>query len=248
MKKFTILTIMMLLVASSALAADNSSTELTITALWVTAFLTAIIHTITGPDHYLPFIAIAKSRDYSLKKTLLWTFICGLGHICSALFIALGFMYLSHLMTDSQFAWMEDNRSDLAAYALIGLGGAYLLWALRHRWLHYSGKAHHHGHILHGGQEIQDKNITVWVVFIIFVLGPCEALLPILTASSVMGISAVISSTVIFSVATIATMLLAVTLGYLGLEALKFKKLETYAHELAGVTIMACGIAILYGL
>ena len=248
MKKFTILTIMMLLVASSALAADNSSTELTITALWVTAFLTAVIHTVTGPDHYLPFIAIAKSRNYSLKKTLLWTFICGLGHIGSALFIALGFVYLSHLLTDSQFAWIEDNRSDLAAYALIGLGGAYLLWALRHRWLHYSGKAHHHGHILHGGQEIQDKNITVWVVFIIFVLGPCEALLPILTASSVMGISAVVSSTVIFSVATIATMLLAVTLGYLGLEALKFKKLETYAHELAGVTIMACGIAILYGL
>ena len=67
---------------------------MTIYALWLTAFLTAVIHTITGPDHYLPFIAIAKSRDFSLKKTLLWTFICGLGHIGSALLIALGFVYL----------------------------------------------------------------------------------------------------------------------------------------------------------
>ena len=216
--------------------------------LWLTAFLTAVIHTITGPDHYLPFIAIAKSRNYSLRKTLLWTLICGLGHIGSALFIALGFVYLSHWLTDTQFAWLEDNRSDLAAYALIGLGGAYLLWALRHRWLHHAGKVHHHGRLEHGGENLPDKNITVWVVFIIFVLGPCEALLPILTASSVMGMSAVISSTVIFSVATIATMLLAVTFGYLGLEALRFKKLETYAHELAGVTIMACGVAILCGL
>ena len=248
MKKATILTIMMLLVASSAWAAENSSAELTITALWLTAFLTAVIHTITGPDHYLPFIAIAKSRNFSLKKTLLWTFICGLGHIGSALLIALGFVYLSHFLTDTQFAWIEDNRSDLAAYALIGLGGAYLLWALRHRWLHKHGHAHHHGHAMHGGTEIQDKNITVWVVFIIFVLGPCEALLPILTASSVMGIGAVISSTVIFSIATIATMLIAVTFGYLGLKALRFKKLEAYAHELAGATIMACGIAILCGL
>lgn len=248
MKKTTILTIMMLLVASSAWAAENSSAELTITALWLTAFLTAVIHTITGPDHYLPFIAIAKSRNFSLKKTLLWTFICGLGHIGSALLIALGFVYLSHFLTDTQFAWIEDNRSDLAAYALIGLGGAYLLWALRHRWLHKHGHAHHHGYAMHGGTEIQDKNITVWVVFIIFVLGPCEALLPILTASSVLGIPAVISSTVIFSVATIATMMVAVALGYLGISALRFKKMEAYAHELAGATIMACGLLILCGL
>ena len=248
MKKTTVLTIMMLLVASSTWAAENSSAELTITALWLTAFLTAVIHTITGPDHYLPFIAIAKSRNFSLKKTLLWTFICGLGHIGSALLIALGFVYLSHFLTDTQFAWIEDNRSNLAAYALIGLGGAYLLWALRHRWLHKHGQAHHHGDAMHGGTEITDKNITVWVVFIIFVLGPCEALLPILTASSVMGIPAVISSTVIFSVATIATMLVAVALGYLGLEALRFKKMEAYTHELAGATVMVCGLLILCGL
>ena len=248
MKKTTVLTIMMLLVASSTWAAENSSAELTITALWLTAFLTAVIHTITGPDHYLPFIAIAKSRNFSLKKTLLWTFICGLGHIGSALLIALGFVYLSHFLTDTQFAWIEDNRSNLAAYALIGLGGAYLLWALRHRWLHKHGQAHHHGDAMHGGTEITDKNITVWVVFIIFVLGPCEALLPILTASSVMGIPAVISSTVIFSVATIATMLVAVALGYLGLEALRFKKMEAYTHELAGATIMVCGLLIICGL
>ena len=248
MKKSILLIIMAAFAASAAQAADPSSAQLTMSALWLTAFLTAVIHTITGPDHYLPFIAIAKSRDYSLKKTLLWTFVCGLGHIGSALLIALGFIYLSHFLTDTQFAWIEDNRSDLAAYALIGLGGAYILWALRHRWLHKHGRAHHHGHTAHGGEEIKDKNITVWVVFIIFVLGPCEALLPILTASSVMGISAVVSSTVIFSVATIATMLVAVTLGYLGLEALRFKKIEAYAHELAGATIMACGILILCGL
>ena len=86
------------------------------------------------------------------------------------------------------------------------------------------------------------------MLFIIFVFGPCEALLPILTASSVMGWSAVVSSTFIFSTATIVTMIAAVGLGYYGLEALRFKKLEAYAHELAGATIMACGLMILCGL
>ena len=250
MKKFIILLIVMLGTASVSLAAEQAepTASVTLTALWLTAFLTAVIHTITGPDHYLPFIAIAKSRDFSLRKTLFWTFICGLGHIGSALLIALIFVYFSHWLTDSQFAWIEDNRGNLAAYALIGLGGAYLLWALRHRYLHKNGQPHHHGTQLHGNLQNENQNLTVWVLFIIFVLGPCEALLPILTASSVMGIPAVITSTVIFSIATIATMMVAVALGYLGISALRFHKLESYAHELAGATIMICGLAILYGL
>lgn len=69
-----------------------------------------------------------------------------------------------------------------------------------------------------------------------------------MTASSVLGVSAVISSTVIFSLATITTMMLAVTLGLLGINALRFNGLERYAHELAGGTIMACGVAIICGL
>lgn len=218
--------------------------ETTLFMLWTTAFLTAVIHTIMGPDHYLPFIAIAKSRDFSLKKTLLWTFGCGLGHIGSALLIALAFLYFSRWLSKENFEWLEDNRGNVAAYALIGLGAAYLLWALRHRWQHKHGLAHQHHHLPENGE----KNITVWIIFIIFVFGPCEALLPILTASSVMGAFAVISSTLIFSVATIATMLLAVTLGLLGINALRFHRLENYAHEIAGGTIMTCGLAILCGL
>lgn len=241
MKKiFFILTL--LCISNTALAHGNfGATEIasgaTLSAIWIAALLTAVIHTVMGPDHYLPFIAIAKSRDYSLKKTLFWTFICGLGHIASALLLALLFIYFSHWLSKENFLWLEENRGDIAAYALIGLGAAYLLWALRHRFAHQ-----------HQIPDMQDKNISVWVLFIIFVLGPCEALLPILTASSVLGISAVISCTLIFSIATIATMMLCVTLGMLGISTLRFKSLENYAHEIAGGTIMACGLAIIYGL
>ncbi len=244
MKKLVFFMLMMCL-ATSASAAEsiNNSADLTMSALWVTAFLTAVIHTIAGPDHYLPFIAIGKSRGFSLKRTLFWTFVCGVGHILSALLIALLFIYFSHWLSESEFVWIENNRGDVAAYALIGLGAAYLLWALRHRWLHRKNAGHRHL------PEIgSNKSITVWVLFIIFVLGPCEALLPILTAASVLGAPAVVSSTLIFSIATIATMMLAVTLGILGINALRFHKLENYAHEIAGGTIMACGLAIICGL
>lgn len=242
MKKFVIATLMMCF-AGSAFAAEklNIGVETTVSALWIAALLTAVVHTIAGPDHYLPFIAIAKSRGYSLKRTLLWTFVCGIGHIGSALLIALAFIFFSHWLSEENFVWIEDNRGNIAAYALIGLGAAYLLWAVRHKLLHKNGQEHDH-------LPQKNKNITVWVVFIIFVLGPCEALLPILTASSVMGTAAVVSSTVIFSIATIVTMMMAVTLGLLGINTLRFNRLEKYAHEIAGGTIMACGVAILCGL
>ena len=248
MKK-TILIFMLLTGVTISTAAHGSHGQIepaagsTLSAVWLAAFLTAVIHTIMGPDHYLPFVAIAKSRGYSLKKTLLWTFVCGIGHIVSALVIAILFIYFSHWLSAEKFAWIEENRGDIAAYALIGLGAAYLLWALRHRWLHRHEAVHRHLPEPDG-----KKSITVWIIFIIFVLGPCEALLPILTASSVLGVSAVVSSTVIFSVATIATMMLAVTFGILGINALRFNRLETYAHEIAGGAIMACGLAIICGL
>lgn len=214
-----------------------------LSAIWLTAFLTAVVHTIMGPDHYLPFIAIGKSRGCSLKKMLFWTFVCGVGHIVSALLIALAFIYFSHWLSAENFAWIEDNRGDVAAYALIGLGAAYLLWALRHRWQHKHDSGHRHFAV-----PDNEKSVSVWVLFIIFVLGPCEALLPILTASSVLGGYAVISSAIIFSVATIATMMLAVALGTAGVSALRLNRLEAYAHEIAGGTIMACGVAIVCGL
>lgn len=248
MKKTILIFMLMIGFAASAFAhGGHGQVEVasgaTLLAIWLAAFLTAVVHTIMGPDHYLPFVAIAKSRGYGLKKTLLWTFICGVGHIASALLIALAFIYFSHWLSQENFAWIEDNRGNVAAYALIGLGAAYLVWALRRRWKH----KHMDGH-RHLPRPDGQKSITIWVVFIIFVLGPCEALLPILTASSVLGVSAVISSTVIFSAATIATMMLAVALGLLSINALRFKRLEAYAHEIAGGTIMACGIAIICGL
>ncbi len=247
MKKIILILLLVLFSVQASAHGDfgqiGTENTMTLTALWLAALLTAVVHTIMGPDHYLPFVAIAKSRGYSLKKTLLWTFICGIGHIASALVIALIFIYFSNWLSQENFMWIEDNRGNLAAYTLIGFGAAYLLWALKHRWQHKHNSQHHHF-----PDDTGRKSISVWVIFIIFVLGPCEALLPILTAASVLGTSAVVSSTILFSVATIATMMAAVTLGLLGIKALRFEALENYAHEIAGGTIMACGLAIIFGL
>jgi len=39
------------------------------TIIIFTAIPVGILHTLFGPDHYVPFIALAKAHHWSLKKT-----------------------------------------------------------------------------------------------------------------------------------------------------------------------------------
>src|SRR3989338_8675145 len=61
------------------------SQELSI--LTVTAASLGLLHTIAGPDHYVPFIMISRARKWSLVKTAFITFLCGIGHILSAVLL-----------------------------------------------------------------------------------------------------------------------------------------------------------------
>ncbi len=230
--------------------------EITLSALLVTAVATGVIHTITGPDHYLPFIAIAKSRNYGWFKTLLWTFLCGIGHVGSALLLAAGFLVFAEFLSRTRLEWLESWRGDIAACALIGMGAAILIGSLYSRWkkrphehrhVHLDGSVTVHTHdAVHDHAHQDEKSLSYWVVFIIFVLGPCEALFPLLTASAVLGTASVITVAAVFSIATILTMLAAVTLGVLGLNFLRIGWMERFASEIAGAAVMCCGLAIVF--
>jgi len=225
------------------------------------AFTAGVIHTIAGPDHYVPFIALAKSRDWSIPKTIFWTILCGLGHIASAVVIAFGMLYLGEWITESRVANLESMRGDVAAWMMMGVGGAYALWGLKtalrnrphtHTHAHDGGTmhTHQHTHAATGHHHWHDrpKNgaLLPWIIFIIFAFGPCEALLPLVMAAVAGGLPLLIAVTTVFTIATIGTMLVAVMLGYFGLSKLRFAFIERYAHTLAGATIMICGVLIYF--
>ncbi|MCK4502889.1 MAG: hypothetical protein KAU22_07615, partial [Desulfuromonadales bacterium] len=54
-----------------------------------TAASIGFLHTILGPDHYLPFIAMAKARSWSGAKTAVITILCGLGHVLGSILLGL---------------------------------------------------------------------------------------------------------------------------------------------------------------
>ncbi len=48
----------------------------------------AFVHTLMGPDHYLPFVSMAVARRWSWRRVVVVTLVCGLGHLLGS--VALG--------------------------------------------------------------------------------------------------------------------------------------------------------------
>ncbi len=225
--------------------------------LTITAISIGFFHTLFGPDHYLPFIVMAQARKWSLPKTTLVTFLCGLGHVGSS--VLLGMVGVAFGIAVRRLEFVESFRGNVAALMFIAFGLVYFVWGLRrafrnqphtHAHFHQGGHPHVHKHEhsnehVHLHEKEKAVNITPWIIFTIFVFGPCEPLIPILmypaAKNSIFGMVLVAS---VFSIVTISTMLGIVLVSTFGINFLPMQRLERYNHALAGAAILLCGLAI----
>lgn len=221
-----------------------------------TAVTIGFIHTIVGPDHYLPFIVMGEARKWTIRKTMFITFLCGIGHVLSS--VLLGFIGIAAGISLSKLKFFEYFRGNIAAWLLIIFGLVYMLISLRslyrkkkhiHVHHHTYGIDHEHEHnhfSVHSHIHLEDKkNVTPWILFLIFVLGPCEPLIPIVMyPAAENNISGVVIVSLLFSVVTIATMMSVVLAFRLGLSHINLRPLERYVNVIAGATILISGLAI----
>ena len=221
-----------------------------------TAVTIGFIHTIVGPDHYLPFIVMGEARKWTIRKTMFITFLCGIGHVLSS--VLLGFIGIGAGISLSKLKFFESFRGNIAAWLLIIFGLVYMLISLRslyrkkkhiHVHHHTYGIDHEHEHnhfSVHSHIHLEDKkNVTPWILFLIFVLGPCEPLIPIVMyPAAENNISGVVIVSLLFSVVTIATMMSVVLAFRLGLSHINLRPLERYVNVIAGATILISGFAI----
>ena len=295
-----------------------------LTILAITAASIGFLHTLLGPDHYLPFVVLARARRWSLARTSLITLLCGIGHVGSS--VVLGLLGIGLGLAVSRLKAFEAWRGNVAAWLLIAVGVLYGAWGLHralrgkeHAHLHLhlggAGHGHHHGEThahsdggaghhhhdaarahtdggagshhqgephaqLEGGAgsgsggasdrtadhpgapmtaDLRDEahlrahadqvaarpSATPWVLFIVFVLGPCEPLIPLLMyPAATRSTAGLVLVTAVFAAATLATMLTVVTLATLGVNLLPMGRLERYSHALAGAAIALSGLGI----
>jgi hypothetical protein len=219
------------------------------------------VHTVLGPDHYVPFIFLAKARQWNIRRTISITVLCGLGHVLSS--VLLGFIGIALSYGVSELTDFEARRGNWAAWAFTVFGLLYMLWGFyrayknkphKHVHIHSDGIVHEHTHEhvqehdhIHAKEKM--TNITPWVLFIIFVLGPCEPLIPTIIYPAIQergSIAEAVIVSIVFMIVTIITMVAMVLLLQKGIKMVHLKKMERYTHAIAGAMLLLSGIGILF--
>jgi sulfite exporter TauE/SafE len=227
-----------------------------IALLSVTAISLGFIHTVLGPDHYLPFIVLSQAKKWTTRKTLIITFLCGVGHVLSS--VILGLVGIAVGISVTKLVNIESFRGNIAAWLFIAFGLVYMIISIRnliknrkhsHSHFHFDGEKHVHEHDhqnehTHIHQEEVFKS-TPWVLFLIFVFGPCEPLIPlVMYPASKSNFHGAVIVSLLFSVTTISTMMLIVFAFNRGLKKINLKPVERYSHLIAGALIFFSGLAI----
>ncbi|MFC2129636.1 sulfite exporter TauE/SafE family protein [Bacteroidota bacterium] len=223
--------------------------------LFISAASLGFVHTILGPDHYLPFIVLSKARKWSNSKTMWITLFSGIGHVGSS--IILGMVGIALGVSLHRLEAIEAFRGEMVGWMLFAFGVVYTLYGL-YKYI----KSSHHIHLpkfmvprkiqglqhLDSEEQVKDNTrLTPWILFLIFVFGPCEVLIPMLIfpayENSAFGM---ITVALIFGIATVLTMMLAVYIGIKGTSLIRFKKHEKYMHLVAGFIILISGTGIVF--
>ncbi|MEI6845925.1 MAG: sulfite exporter TauE/SafE family protein [Candidatus Firestonebacteria bacterium] len=224
--------------------------------LAITAVSLGVVHTLTGPDHYIPFVAMAEARQWSIAKTMLITFLSGLGHILSSVLI--GFAGIMIGKSLQKLTLFETARGDIAAWLMIIFGLVYLIYGVKkaiknkdhkHEHYHLDSKLHSHNHC-HKAEHLHvhtegKKDISAWILFTLLVFGPCEPLIPVLIIPALKNsVLDTVLITGLFGAATILTMLGTVLVLYFGVKKIFSAKLLRFNHAIAGGTILMSGLAV----
>jgi nickel/cobalt transporter (NicO) family protein len=227
-----------------------------IVLLSITAISIGFIHTILGPDHYLPFIVLSQARKWSVRKTMVITFFCGVGHVLSS--VVLGLVGIAIGLSVTKLVSVESFRGNIAAWLFIAFGLVYMIISIRnlikkrkhtHSHFHMGGEKHEHEHDHHKEHthihQEDMTNTTPWVLFLIFVFGPCEPLIPIVMYPAAQhNIGGAVLVSILFSIVTISTMMAIVIAFKMGLNKINLKPIEKYSHLIAGAMIFFSGLAI----
>lgn len=231
-----------------------------LTTLAITGFTVAFLHAAI-PTHWLPFVLVARAREWNRPKTLLVTVFAGLGHV--ALTTVLGLA----------LAWFGFQVDEHLGEVFPKIAGAVLLVVgLYYFWRQWRGMGichhpvpggHHHadehcGHEdeahSHWDGELEDSELISkkkgdWAaisgLFLMLTLSPCEAFLPIYLSGVQFGWRGFFVLSGILAAATFAGMLVFTWLALVGLEKIQVKKLERFEAGLLGGLFCAVGVLIM---
>jgi len=194
-------------------------------ALLATAAGTAVVHTLAGPDHYLPLLAAARAHGWRPRTALAVTALAGLVH-CGASALLVPFV----LWLGRDLAGLQYARGLLSGWLMLGVGIALLCTAARR---------------LRSRSASPARGLRGFLL-LLFAVGPCEWLLPnALAAAGSDGAAGALLVAAVFTAATTATMLGCTALGLRLIPAAATR--ARWAQLAPGAVLCVCGGLALAG-
>src|SRR3989338_4036279 len=95
--------------------------------LLISAISVAFFHSL-APDHWLPFVALAKGSRWSMRRLGLVTTLAGIGHVASSLLLGLIGLWAGWALHRAQ--GIEAWRGGAVIWVLTGFCLAYAGWGL----------------------------------------------------------------------------------------------------------------------
>ena len=191
------------------------------------SILISLLHAVI-PNHWLPVLAIGRKEGWSLAETTRITFISGLSHVISTVLIGvllglIGEELASHL----------DSFTHVIAPSILILLGFYFIRQ------HYK---HHHFQVDKEKIEKKTKRSIITALVIAMFLSPCMEIEAYFLLAGTKGWQVMALIAIIYSVVTIAGMLVWVRIVYKGLLKLNWHKWEHNAGIITGLTLIITGI------
>jgi len=229
--------------------------------LFLSSCATAVIHALI-PDHWLPFVLMARAQRWSEKRTAALTGLAGLLHVLMSILV--GGLVILMGATSARGIAQRTHRSleFLAGGFLVLFGLSYGLWAhVRERRIHArtapggedgpgppGGTLHDHGH-LHGHGHLLERwfreAVSGETLVVIIGISPCALLVPILFAASAEGAGALIAATLGFAASTIVTMVGVTHIAIRGIRRFDLPFLTHFGDLLSGMLIAAIGFLVM---
>ncbi len=229
----------------------------------LTGFAVAFLHAAI-PTHWLPFVLVAKARQWSNAKTLGMVAAAGLGHV--ALTSVLGLA----------IAWFGFQLDESLGHAFPMLtGGLLFAIALYYGWRQWTGRGvchhhppgsshapseacsdheHDHGHT-HWDEELKDTPLikadrgdwaAVSGLFVMLTLSPCEGFLPIYLSGVQFGWLGFVVLSVILAFGALGGMTLLTWLTLIGSDRLRVERFERYEAGLLAALFTVLGVLALW--
>ena len=194
-----------------------------------------------APDHWVPFAALARSRQWTKAHTAQLTILCGFGHVSVSAILGLIGLVVGLETVHAFGARLEDH----AIFLLIAFGIVYMIWGLRRSFARDPLEVmHHHSHHHPRGGNDHDHGLTEWSLFLLFSADPCVAVMPMIMAASIGGWVAVVSVVITYELATMATMVGLVIVARAGANAMRFAWFDRYGDAAAGAFIVTVGTVL----